>query len=400
MEETYSYYEAPGATADPERNSPTTKDSALDTTRPLPALPGQSRARETTDMVVDELRALQLGESRVAHIESFLLRQLGTFRGDYNGEAVTEWVEKVDLLKDILSAPDAEILRILPLRMSARAMEFFRSFLSGKESSERTWQNLKRAMLTQFGGKVEPTQVLNQLQQARLGRNTPVREFGLQVGRLARLAYPELSSDIGTPDQKRLQTTLFNRIALEQFIAGLPPLLSRPILERKITDFQEAVELAAHHEEINARYLKRSTINAIHAGEDTRLSQLYSDDPSMYNENPASHLMAPVTSDNSSGGPSGQRPARERFSGRRSSPYRRREVVCYGCQRVGHYKRDCPRQRGATRRTGCTICGEPGHSMPQCMNIVCAACKGNGHPANHCPKNGLRRGPPRPNISF
>ena len=31
--------------------------------------------------------------------------------------------------------------------------------------------------------------------------------------------------------------------------------------------------------------------------------------------------------------------------------------------------------------------------MPDCMNIVCAACKGAGHPANKCPTIPVELGP-------
>ena len=138
LEGEYTYNE-PGESTYPGQSTINTSASTM---RPLPALPGQSRAQEA-DMVTDGLRALQLGDSRVPHIESFFLRQLGTFKGEYNGEAITEWVERVDLLKNILGAPDAEIIRVLPLRMSSRATEFLRSFMAARDSAEHTWANLR-----------------------------------------------------------------------------------------------------------------------------------------------------------------------------------------------------------------------------------------------------------------
>ena len=395
----YTYYETPGTGAADQDMT----ETALATSRPLPAVPGQSCAREAaaTDMVTDGMQALQLGQSRNSHFESFFLKQLGNFKGDYNGDAITEWVERVDLLKDILKPTDQEIIRLLPLRMSARASEFVRAFLRTRGGAEHTWANLKKAMLTQFGGKVEPTQLVNQLQQARMERNTPVRDFALQVGRLARLAYPELSSDTGTPEQQELQRSLFNRIAIEQFTAGLPPLLSRPIFENRVTDFQQAVDMAAHHEEINARFMRRSTIHAIH--EETAPVPVYSVAPypqgdsyhgppyQLGNQAP-NYFMAPINQagEVSSGGtdPS-PRNTKGRWNGRKG-PYGRanRSVVCHRCHQPGHYKREC---------MNCTICGEWGHKMVDCRNIVCAACKGTGHPANKCPKNLQSRGQTRLN---
>ena len=385
----YTYYETAGANTQSNRT--------------LPPVPGQSDPRRVAelDSVADGIRALQLNESRNSQIESFFLRQLGTFKGEYNGEAITEWVEKVDLLKDLLRASDSEIIRILPLRLSSRAVEFLRSFLATRERAEHSWADLKRAFLTQFGGQVDPTQRVNQLQQAKMGRSTPVREFGLQVGRLARLAYPELSSDIGTADQKKVQRELFNRIALEQFTAGLPPLLSRPILEHRVTDFQAAVDLAAHHEEINRRFMSRATVHAMYDGDhppalphgafpEPALARGAFPEPALTHGAFPEHYMAPInqyeapghvtTGQNRGGQPGGRR-------GR--GPYLRsnRSVLCHACKKPGHYKRECVR---------CQICGEWGHVMAKCLNIVCAACKGTGHPANFCSKNFQSRDQTRP----
>ena len=358
--------------------------------RPLPPVPvpggatgapGQSgHAEAEMDRMVNGVRALQLGESQGTQVESFLLRQLGYFKGDYNGEAITEWTDRVELLKDMLKAKDEEILRIIPLRMSSRAAQFLKGFLSTKDRKDHTWDTAKNALLIQFGGKVEPTQLLNQLQEARMGRNTPVREFALQVGRLARLAYPELSSDNGTPEQKILQRTMFNRIALEQFTAGLPPLLSRPILEHSVTDFEKAVDLAAHHEQINARYMRKTTIHAMQYEQDALPQTRTSDDSGVNRE-------------------SGDRPIhRNQGRGRpsqRGSPYnRKRPVVCFRCHKPGHVKRECH------VALSCQICGESGHLMERCLNIVCAACKGTGHPANKCPKNLQSRDQTRLNTNF
>ena len=61
---------------------------------------------------------------------SHFLRNLGFFKGDYNGEAITEWTERIDVLKEILNVSDDTILAVLPLRMAARAVEFLKRFLA------------------------------------------------------------------------------------------------------------------------------------------------------------------------------------------------------------------------------------------------------------------------------
>ena len=351
--------------------------------KPEPAgASGQSHVSESSEVetVTDGLRVLQLGDIRGAsNIESFFLRQLGTFKGEYNAEAISEWVSKVDLLKDILKASDAEIIRLLPLRLSTRALDFVRTFQSTKAQSDQTWKNLKDALLTQFGGKVEPTQLVNRLQQARMAPNTHVRDFGLLVSHLARTAYPELLSATDSVPQQNLQRSMFNRIALEQFVAGIPHLLSRPILENRITDFQTAVELAAHHEEINSRFLKSATIHAMHELVPTA---------------PLEASAASGDPGSGSGGTSSGHRGPQGRPHRRSGPYnRRRPIECFRCHKTGHIKRECPEM------FCCQICGERGHVMAQCTNIVCASCKESGHPANFCPKNAQSRVPTRRNTN-
>ena len=102
---------------------------------------------------------------------------------------------------------------------------------------------MKKALLTPYGGVPDPAKQVNRLHTVKMGRETPVREFAHEVERLARLAYPELTSDLGGEEQRDVQRSLFNRISLEQFVSGIPPLLSRAIVERKVEDFQEAVEI-------------------------------------------------------------------------------------------------------------------------------------------------------------
>ena len=246
------------------------------TQRPLPSLPsappalsGQSRTPADSghaNEATHAMRGLHIGGlSRDKGIESFVLRQLPMFAGTYNGDLVREWIGKIEILKKIIGIPDEDLIRLLPLRMSTRAADYLQGYVATLPREQITWDVIKNALLTQYGGKPDPTKLVNQLHSTRMGRDTPVREYAHEVERLARLAYPELTSDVegSTP----VQRSLLNRISLEQFVSGLPPLLSRAIVEKKIDDFQEAVQMAAHLEEVNARFMKRTTINALHNAE-------------------------------------------------------------------------------------------------------------------------------------
>ena len=239
--------------------------------RPLPEIPsappGQSsRALVTTDDgngedVANNMRDLNINRDK--GVESFILRQLPVFAGDYNGDLVREWTGKVQLLKKIMKVPDTELLRLLPLRMSFRAADFFQGYVAKLEPREATWEKVKKALVTRYGGAADAAKLVNQLHSARMGRDVPVREYAHEVERLARLAYPELVEENDRP-QNSVQKSLLNRISLEQFVSGLPPTLSRALVEKKIDDFQDAVQMAAHLEEVNTRFLKKATVHALH----------------------------------------------------------------------------------------------------------------------------------------
>ena len=268
------------------------------TQRPLPSLPsappalsGQSRTPADSgnaNEATNAMRGLHIGGlSRDKGIESFVLRQLPMFAGTYDGDLVREWIGKIEILKKIIGAPDEDLIRLLPLRMSTRAADYLQGYVATLPREQITWDIIKKALLTQYGGKPDPTKLVNQLHSTRMGRDTPVREYAHEVERLARLAYPELTSDVegSTP----VQRSLLNMISLEQFVSGLPPLLSRAIVEKKIDDFQEAVQMAAHLEEVNARFMKKTTIHALHHAE------VRPDDPSSAPNGPSRNPQIPTT---------------------------------------------------------------------------------------------------------
>ena len=255
---TYEYDGASSMTARPLSSIP--QPSAL------PADAGQSnRELATHDNEADMRRLTVSTGPRDRDTETFIVRQLPSFAGTYNGDLVRDWVDKTQILKNVVDIPEAELIRLLPLCMSTRAAEFLEGYLTKLPRGYKpTWDEVKTALLTQYGGMPDPTVQLNKLHSAKMGRDIPVREFAQQIERLARLSYPELTIDTGDDQQREVQQTLLNRITLEQFVSGLPPLLSRTLVERKISDFTAAVDTAAHLEAVNARFMKRTTINALH----------------------------------------------------------------------------------------------------------------------------------------
>ena len=245
------------------------------------------------------------------------------------------------------------------------------------DPADYTWAKIKPALLRQYGGIVDKNQHVNKLHSARMGRETPVRKFAQEVERLARLAYPELASDgkVGTSEQRAIQKGILNRITLEQFVSGLPPMLSRPVAERQIEDFDKAVDFAAHLEEINSRYFKKSTINAFFSSEaDNSNSASAPTDAATQGTTPQRQTDR-QRKPNRARGPSVPRGGHAAV-GRNN---RVDGIQCYRCGEMGHRQYDCSRTR-------CYICGD-GHPAAACTNIVCARCKQPGHPANRCSKN-------------
>ena len=325
-----------------------------------PANPGQSRTHVGDGTVVTrgeppnaliepEPGNAQSSASNYVHgaeqnrTDAFILRNLPTFKGDYNGSAITDWVHKVDLLKRLTNAPDATILPLLALRVDTQVIHFMERLRQQLGPTQYNWDKVKQALLQQFGGIVDPAKQVSKLHSSRMERETPVRKFAQEVDRRARLAYPELASDLGTPEQKETQRTILNRIALEQFVSGLPPMLSRAIVERQIDDFDKEVNLAAHLEEVNARYFKKSTINAF-----------FNPDGSGQPDYTSAHTFSAPDSrtrrDNTyqvPRGRGGQRPQQGRTGGGTNAAHDNRRqhpsgpLQCFQCGRTGHLKVEC-----------------------------------------------------------
>lgn len=57
-----------------------------------------------------------------------------------------------------------------------------------------------------------------------------------------------------------------------------------------------------------------------------------------------------------------------------------REIICYGCNKPGHIRRDCP----VTPIRECFGCGSTEHIRRFCTKIKCQRCTLNGHRANEC----------------
>ena len=378
--------------------------------RPLPSAPntagsGQSRSHDTRGVETagsDPNAVLHRNHARSSgqgQLEAFILRNLSVFKGEYDGTAITDWVQKVDVLLKLTGAEDDEtsILQLLPLRVDTQVYNFIEGLKDRWEPSQYTWTKVKQALLRQYGGVVDPSKQVNRLQNARMGRDTPVRKFAQEVERLARLSYPELAGDKGTSEQREVQRGILNRILLEQFVAGLPPMLSRTLVERQVEDFDTAVDLAAHMDEVNARYFKRSTINAFFSEEDG--DRRRPKDKNVFHSEEDSDRRHP---NNKESKPQGFRPRNQTNPPRRPGelPGGRRQVRyadsdstrprgtgaraerlngkrCYQCGEEGHLQFSCPK---------CFLCGQD-HPIQMCKNVVCARCKQTGHAATRCSKN-------------
>ena len=86
------------------------------------------------EAATEGIRRLHL-DDRGNSNEAFMLRHLHQFKGDYDGDAISEWLEKVDMLKDLCGLGDQETIRVLPLRMTTRVADYLRGLLNSLERS-------------------------------------------------------------------------------------------------------------------------------------------------------------------------------------------------------------------------------------------------------------------------
>lgn len=74
-------------------------------------------------------------------------------------------------------------------------------------------------------------------------------------------------------------------------------------------------------------------------------------------------------------------------TGQQGGRKRRPGVVCYNCQKPGHYKNECRSQ------FPCSYCGIRGHGVSTCPEVPCTTCNTKGHTPRNCPSNALNQQP-------
>ena len=64
---------------------------------------------------------------------------------------------------------------------------------------------------------------------------------------------------------------------------------------------------------------------------------------------------------------------------------KRSQIKCFGCQKEGHIRRNCPNQTQHTSNTiKCYACYEEGHIRKDCPNVKCSHCHLKGHFRGQC----------------
>ena len=193
----------------------------------------------------------------------------------------------------------------------------------GDGRCRRGYRELVELMTRSFGPGQHSEMYLAELRGRRRKPDESVQELGLEIRRLAELAYPEMEYEA----RDRL-TRMHFRDALDNQEIRMALFQARPL------SLEEAIEVATEFDaylEVEKNRSGRSTGRArVMISQDEELVKLREE---------LTRLRETVNS----------RPRRNRDMS---------EVTCYGCEEKGHYKRDCP--NGRDNRSGNARASAPG----------------------------------------
>lgn len=179
---------------------------------------------------------------------------------------------------------------------SGPVADFVRRYLTEQENKREhpSWDILKRNLTTRFADITDPYQAFAVLRKTKQGPNESVQLYAERLLNVAEDAYPQPG------DRPVVEQQMINI-----FLDGLfHDYLKMKILREDPQTFDEAVQIAAHEQNIRTRFSLRQE-----------------NEPKKYNKN--HNLKTP---------PSDESPME-------CDHFRRKR--CYKCKRIGHWGKDC-----------------------------------------------------------
>lgn len=253
-----------------------------------------------------------------------------SFSGSENS---SKWIRTMEQTGKSLQLNDQQIFELATIKLTGSAQEWF----CQEQEDERieNWMKFKRVFLYAFPPPIEPTNVdyLHQLLSRKKGASEPVGKFVQEINRLC------LKLDRRIEESEKLQ----------YLRRGLRPQLQQHALS--ITSVQEFLTIMQRHEQVEREMPSKHQAN-------TPYERLEGTDPSAKSggryrstgNNPSFAAMEPRTQpfvpQTMSTRPTHQtgEQAGQENTGYQARPRegRAEEPVCYGCNRPGHYRRQCP----------------------------------------------------------
>ena len=257
----------------------------------------------------------------------------------FNGEEdVAAWLDRLELVAGLQKVDN--LTAVIPMFLEGPAYDVY-SQLSVED--KRSLTQLKKQLKEAFG--VTLTQAFAAFKTRTLVSGEAPDAFLAELRRLARTVCAD--GDEGTVDQ----------FVACQFVDGLPELTHSQLRALKSGGEWGADDSA------------RSVQRVCYSSRDWTLLAVFWD-----------KLQRVGRGGNSRIGPSGGRQANQTV---RKVVHQAAEPRCYGCNRVGHVRRDC--------QVCCFLCNELGHMRHNCPNQIQGNDQGGGSLRANCPPVGVLR---------
>jgi hypothetical protein len=294
------------------------------------------------------------------------LKGLPTFSGK-SAENVYDFISTIDDVVQDYELTDEEGGRHAKNATGSEARGLIaRSKLKG-------WRAIKACLIDRYGVGTEET--VSEFNHCVQGKNESVGDYAHRLKGLGERALQarlrgRAGTDIAAMREMQEESLIHN------FKAGLHSYLQDAVQTAQDSNLSgtrirfESIKQCAVRQENKSRKDKRMHVYAVGVGGQpaaapvAQLAQVAHAAPAAKQAPPAAPNPAPVVVGGTAPQPGGQ-------PGRKQDRYPGYDVVCWGCNNVGHVRSNCPQQRakGGKPPFGpprCPVCKQEGHRVAQC----------------------------------